>query len=614
MTDMIGGEGDQSSGGLTRGAWIKILVLAGLFIALNFWQIDYLLTKWKQDSNWSHGFLIPLFSLYLLYSHRHELFSAERRPCVWGLVTMILGIILTPFALVNIGTNWACNLAMVMSLFGLVWYLCGTKVMRVAWVPVLYLVLAMPFPERLYQNIALPLQNFAAMMSTIMLQLFGVDISVNASQLDIVSISGAHHPLTVAEACSGVRSLMAFISLSVAMAYIDDRPLWQRLVLIFSGVPIAIACNVLRVALTGMMFVLDRPDLGQDFMHEFMGMALLIPALLLLLLLSKLMNSVYLDEEYEDDQDDSPPQVVVESGKQTPAAGAGGIGALIVRERHFVVAAVVLLAATLSWSAMKTALEIVTQRKPTPWPAVVQVDNEFRLVGLPTTHGPFVRIEDGEFFKDPNTGEAILDGEPDGEPTFDEEERKLLGLQCDEQLRISRRSAWYIARYYRDTRPGRDGRIWVLHVYYYTGGVDRVPHVSEVCLQAAGASIDSRNKVSFDIPGLRRPWDQGVDCNRILYQRAANAGYTYADYYTFAYNGEPTADFMYIRRQMAKPWAQYSYFAKIQFSLQKSIISADESDKAAEEFLSYVLPDVLKMFPSIEDMKKLDNKKSTDAE
>ncbi len=313
---MVAIETEAPSQAFSRATWIKIIVLAGLFLAFNSWQVQYLLRKWQVDSNWSHGFLIPLFSLYLLYSHRNELFSAERRPCIWGLVLMVLGIVLTPFARLSIGTDWVCNMCMVMSLFGLVWYLGGSKMMRVAWLPVLYLVLAMPLPPRLYQAIALPLQNLAAVVSAMVLQICGVDITVSLSSLEMISISGVKRSVLVAEACSGVRSLMAFIALSVAMAYVEDKPMWQRIVLILAGVPIAIVCNLLRVTLTSTMFVLDRPELGQKFMHEFMGMLLLVPALLLLMLLSRVMHGLYVEEE-DDEDDPTRPRPPLQEEAQT---------------------------------------------------------------------------------------------------------------------------------------------------------------------------------------------------------------------------------------------------------------------------------------------------------
>ena len=284
-------------------AWIKILVLGGLLILLNYWQFPKLISKWRHDPNWTHCFLIPLFSLYLLYVRRQDLLSAPRRVFLPGLVVLILGILLTIAGFYPIQNDWVAQVFMVLTLLGLVLYLCGPAFLKVTWVPIVYLVLAMPIPDRLYNEIALPLQMLAAKCSGALLHIFGVDITVRALSLEIVSRSGIQYPpLTVAEACSGVRSLMAFVALSVAIAYIDNKPWWHRVVFVLAGIPIAVACNILRVSLTCTMYVIDKPDLGQNLMHEMMGMALLVPALLLLLLLGWFLQRLFIDVD-EDEQE-----------------------------------------------------------------------------------------------------------------------------------------------------------------------------------------------------------------------------------------------------------------------------------------------------------------------
>lgn len=280
----------------------KIIVLGVLFVMVNNWQLGALVSKWRHNPDWSHGFLIPLFSIYLLYARREELLSATRRTCIWGLPVVIAGIIGTILCFYPISNAWLAELSMVMTLLGLVLYVAGPQVTKVAWLPVVYLALAMPMPDRLYDAIALPLQRLAASFSGFLLQMFNVEITVDALHLKVTSLSGQTHDLTVAEACSGVRSLMAFVALSVALAYIEPRPIWQKIVLVLAGIPIAVACNILRVTLTGTMFVIDKPELGKDIMHEIMGMVLLVPALFLLLAILKLMQWLYISEDEEEDQ------------------------------------------------------------------------------------------------------------------------------------------------------------------------------------------------------------------------------------------------------------------------------------------------------------------------
>ncbi len=280
---------------------VKAGILAALFCWLNFWQFQLLQSKWLIDPNWSHGFLIPLFSLYLLYSRRAELFGARRRTCLWGLPLMVLGLLLALAGTSFFRNHWISHMGMIALLFGLVLYLAGPSVIRVVWLPIVFLAFAMPVPDYVYSKIALPLQNLAASSSRTVLSPF-LEITAKQSSLILVSASGVERPLQVAEACAGMRLLVAFMALGVAMAYLEDRPMWQRLALVVMGVPIAIACNVFRVVITCLMNYWDRPELGKDFMHSFTGMLMLVPAMLMLGGLSWLLRRLFIEEEVEDSQ------------------------------------------------------------------------------------------------------------------------------------------------------------------------------------------------------------------------------------------------------------------------------------------------------------------------
>ncbi len=285
---------------------IKIAVIAALVAWMNWWQLRFLVGVWEHNPNWSHGFIIPFFSIYLLYARRNELLSAKRRVCLWALPLVIISIAGIIVSFYPIRTYWFCHLGLVMLLFSLVLYLGGWQIIKVTWLPIAFLVFAMPLPTMLYERIALPLQELAAMVSANVLTLCGVEINVSASSLNITSLTGVKHPLVVAEACSGVRSLMAYLSLGVAWAYLENRPVWQRIILALSAGPIAILCNVLRVIITCTMFVIDKPQLGQKFMHEFTGMLMLVPAILMFWGLSVLLQCLFVEVDDEPEDSDEP--------------------------------------------------------------------------------------------------------------------------------------------------------------------------------------------------------------------------------------------------------------------------------------------------------------------
>ena len=279
---------------------LKVFVLAGLVVAMNYRQFPAMVRVWLDDPNWSHGFIIPLFSLYLFYARRRDLLAAKRTANIWGLALLIvsgLGQVLTYW----INNPWSGQVTMLGVLLGLVLYLGGWQIFKLSWLPILFLVFAMPIPGSKYSQLALPLQNIAAKFSATIISAMGISIEVRQSTLFMETITGQMEKLSVEEACSGVRLLMAFVALSVAMAYLADRPLWQRVVMVLMGVPIAIFCNILRVTITCLCFYFDRGEFGRDFMHEFTGMIMLIPAFVLLWLMSLLLSSMYVDQDEDDE-------------------------------------------------------------------------------------------------------------------------------------------------------------------------------------------------------------------------------------------------------------------------------------------------------------------------
>ncbi len=288
---------------VSRAAWLRMGLLGVLVVA--FYRTNLLqLNDRLSDPNWTYGYMIPIFSLMLLYFWRDELFSAPRSVNWWGLAVVLVAMATKSGGEVILRNAWIPQLSIPLMIWGLILWLCGSKVAKICFVPVFYLALAMPWPDKLYNMVSLPLQNFAAQAAAAILKAFGVGITVTASNLDITTVSGKHESLVVAEACSGIRSLLGFFALGVAMAFVQPRHTWQRVVLIGGGIPIAIFTNVLRVGITATMFVVDKREMGQDFMHSATGIVLMIPALLMLFLLGSLLDAMYVDDD-EDDEDET---------------------------------------------------------------------------------------------------------------------------------------------------------------------------------------------------------------------------------------------------------------------------------------------------------------------
>ncbi|HUU22625.1 MAG TPA: exosortase/archaeosortase family protein [Phycisphaerae bacterium] len=295
---------------LGRQTLIRIGVLGALMVAAHLWQLHLLAMQCYRDPDWRHGFVIPLFSLYLLYSRRDELLAAPRRTgglAYLGLAILVFSLLAQPLCVFPIRNYWLMQISMVWSLFGLVLYLGGAKVIRLTWVPILFLLFALPISPSIYTRISVPLQNISAAGAVGVLKLLRVPIDSVASTLTLTSKAGETRALTVAEACNGMRLLTAFLALAVAMAYLDERPIWQRVILVAAGVPIAVVCNMIRVAITCHMYYIDKEEMGQDFMHFFTGMLMLIPAFGMLWVLSWMLRAVCGEEDEEDQEAEGDP-------------------------------------------------------------------------------------------------------------------------------------------------------------------------------------------------------------------------------------------------------------------------------------------------------------------
>ena len=163
------------------------------------------------------------------------------------------------------------------AIVGIVWFWGGAAILRRTWLPILYLFFALPLPRRYYVALTLPLRELAAYVAAALLDLCPhVEASVQGVVIDIVYQGQRLEPaLNVAEACSGMRLLMAFLALGVAMAYLVERPWSHRLVLLVCTVPIAVLCNIVRVTTTGFLYVFVHPRYTQGLFHDVLGLAML---------------------------------------------------------------------------------------------------------------------------------------------------------------------------------------------------------------------------------------------------------------------------------------------------------------------------------------------------
>lgn len=284
--------------GLPVTAWVKIGIVTVLMAAtfrFNLVRLWFKTNPFNGEPNWRHAVCVPLIGLYYLYVHRDDLLAARVRHVWSGLLVLIGGVLIFGYGIWPGQNDFVKDIGMVIAVFGVVLLLAGWNVMKVAWFPIVFLLCALPWPDQLYSAVASPLQHLAARMAVGTLRLSGVEAYNSGTKISVTGVGGAVRTLNVAEACAGLRSLMTFISVGAAVAFLSVRPFWQKLIVVASAVPIAVFCNVLRVCGSGLLDQKSH-ELSEGFAHQFVGMIMLIPGFFMILLVGWLLDRIFVEE------------------------------------------------------------------------------------------------------------------------------------------------------------------------------------------------------------------------------------------------------------------------------------------------------------------------------
>jgi len=292
--------------GLRLSAWAKIGITTALFALLfwpNLWRLWSKTNFFSGEAEWKHATLIPVIGLYYLYANREQLLASRFTPGWLGVPIILLGILLFGYGIWPGQNDFVKDFGMVVTLFGVVALLAGWQAMKIAWFPIVFLVCGIPWPGLVYSWVASPLQRLAAKVAVFALQLTGVDAENTGTKIIMPSANGGPpRALNVAEACSGLKALMTFITLAAAIAFLSPRPLWQKIIIVLFAVPIAILCNVARVTGQGLLDKYWSTQLSEGFAHQFVGLVMVAPAFLLILGVGWLLDRLFVDEVAEQEK------------------------------------------------------------------------------------------------------------------------------------------------------------------------------------------------------------------------------------------------------------------------------------------------------------------------
>ena len=681
---------------VSRAGWVWIAVVATLFLAFHWtfvnrmiliatstpggknpWEMLVHIIKHRWNPDWSHVLAIPFISLYFVVRSRDVLARTPRCICTSGLVLLFMGMLSFLWWIEPGRNDMFQGLSMIIALFGLGLFLLGPAMMRILWFPIAYLIFFIKVSDRIWDRVAFGLQRIAAEAATGVLNVLTLfmdfDVYKTGNRIEVGYSEGGQYltqGLEIAQACSGLRMLMAFVALGVAMAYLADRAPWQRLIMVLMAVPVAVMVNVGRVVMLALLTMVNEEMTKGDF-HTFLGMLMLIPAAGLFWLVGWVVDRLVLNDPEGQPSSAGPPNAALEAKRigetqQAAPSGTKPIYAITGLMVGFVLAVLVGLNYWLLWIAIKPwiaanpfagnssqvtsilmlaggvallgvagvcfrrllikhTLASEPQGATTPTaPAFTMAHGLVVGVLLTTVFGFQLvkKINGVVLIKEPvELRQPLFRLRQDfgswqwinEDPPLPPDEVEVLG------------TSQYVSYHYRDRSRGEGASAPTvrLHVAYYTGTVDTVPHVPDRCYLAAGALQEGQSSIDLNVGGLQyRGADPGfvATCRldpdgvylpdekflatQFRYRNAADPGHVHAAVYFFVANGAFLATPDRVRFRGFNPRDRFSYYCKVEVGLS-DIGDDEEAANRASQFLSTMLPEILACLPDWRQMGQI---------
>ncbi len=261
-----------------------LLLVLMLLVVVYGTIVPEMAVQWYQDDNYSHGFLVPLIAGYFLYQRFGELKTAPVQPANMGLVVIIIALV--QLIIGSLASEYfTLRSSLVVLLAGITLYFFGTQAFKTARFPILYLLFMVPLPYIVYDALTFPLKLFVTRLSVGIMKFMGLVVIREGNIIMFPSIT-----LEVADACSGIRSLMSLLAISTAYAFLMQASSIKRWIVIVSALPLALFTNTLRVVVTGILSNYAGAAAAKGFFHEFAGMAVFALAIGLLLAIGILVR------------------------------------------------------------------------------------------------------------------------------------------------------------------------------------------------------------------------------------------------------------------------------------------------------------------------------------
>jgi exosortase len=266
--------------------WLPYVIVAILLVVLYYRVAVKLVYDWYTIPDYSHGFLVPFFAAFLIWDKRKVLKAIPINQTWSGIVLVVFSNMVLILGVYGVEL-FTARISFIFLMTGLIATFFGWAMVRELSFPLLVLVLAIPFPAILFNRITFPLQLLASRIASDILPLLGVPTLHEGNVIELPVMK-----LEVAEACSGIRSLMSLFTLAVFYGYFLERTTRRRVILALASIPIAVTANVARIVGTGLCVQYWDPEKALGFFHEFSGWVMFVVSLACLFLVHRAMGLI----------------------------------------------------------------------------------------------------------------------------------------------------------------------------------------------------------------------------------------------------------------------------------------------------------------------------------
>ena len=585
---------------------VAAVVAVAILGAFGFAFRDFFILQYHyatvNAADWGHTLFIPLIALYVVFLHKADLFERPFGTGWAGIGLILFGVAWYAFTWLGpdstfINSHNVRAIGVFASLLGICIAILGWRSVLWLWFPLLYVfVFGQKITDKVLLEITLPMQGIATWGSWHALDLLGYDVLPReGNSITILLANGDQYPLDVAEACSGMRMLMAFLALGTVIAYVGLDRWWLRLILITSGIPIAILVNVLRICTLGILGMRGDEFMFGDF-HSLIGLVWMIPTFGLYMLMMWFLQP--LDEDEEGNR------------LRRGAGSAEDRSAMPPRFPRTVLPATIAVMAALlvggvSVNAAIDALGLHIVKKPVV-PAAA-------LESLPTTIGRWSKVGEDEIFRDTTV--------------------EVLGTER------------YLQRTYAIDGDPRNGML-TLHLAYYTDLAGTAPHVPERCWAAGGlVPVRLPEPMSLDLPELGEPIERrhrGTDLpyrvisvedelrgtrtlplpsgpiapRTTMFTDRQSPLMRQIGGYFFVANGRTTGSALAVENVAFDLTSPYAYYCKVQLNFVSRSLDDDAAiaryRELATDFLTELLPELALILPDWRDYEAVDGRVEVD--